>query len=89
MARHLRRLLAVAGLALLACAGLGPACMTADSVEKGCETREDCPRPDRQTCDRATGVCVGFTSLPGAVDGGDGEGVDAGVDGGPPLDAGP
>jgi hypothetical protein len=71
-----------AGPLLAACPA---ACATADSVEQGCETREDCPRPDRQTCDVATGVCVGFTSLPGVVDGGDGEGIDAGD----PPDAGP
>ena len=58
------------------------ACTAGDSVEKGCQTDEDCPRPDRQTCEVSTGVCVGFTSAPGQVDGGDDEGIDAGVDAG-------
>ncbi|MFH2005928.1 MAG: hypothetical protein ABI333_04985 [bacterium] len=67
----------------LLCAALGlSACSGGDSVEDGCKTRDDCPRPDRQICEVATGVCVGFTSPPGAVDGGDDEGVDAGADGG-------
>jgi len=78
MRRLLCVLLTAAGLGLGA-AALGSACGEGDSVSKGCQTRQDCPRPDRQTCDVATGVCVGFTSLPGAVDGGDGEGIDAGV----------
>ena len=75
----MRRLLA--SLCVVAALAVAPmiACMDADSVEQGCETREDCPRPDRQTCDVATGTCVGFTSLPGQVDGGDDEGMDAGA----------
>ena len=56
------------------------ACTGGDSVEKGCQTREDCPRPDRQICQVETGVCIGYTSLPGQVDGGDTEdAIDASV----------
>lgn len=59
-------------------AALFTGCGQGDSVEKGCLSSEDCPRPDRQFCEVQTGVCVGFTSLPGQVDGGDGEGSDGG-----------
>jgi len=75
----MRRLFVIlAALELLALAG----CTEADSVEQGCKTRDDCPQPDRQICQIETGVCVGFTSPPGQVDGGDDEGVDAGADAG-------
>ena len=74
----MRRLVLILGLSALALLLPLAGCTVGDSVEKGCKTREDCPRPDRQTCEVATGVCVGFTSTPGAVDGGDGEGEDAG-----------
>ena len=68
-------------LGLLAVLGL-TGCGEADSVEKGCQTRQDCPQPDRQICQVETGVCVGFSSPPGQVDGGDDEGIDAGLDAG-------
>lgn len=74
-----RLLLSLACMALLSLNG----CTEADSVEQGCKTREDCPQPDRQICQVETGVCVGFTSPGGQVDGGDNEGVDASVDAGP------
>jgi hypothetical protein len=66
-------------VALALALAVGIACTGGDSVEKGCQTREDCPRPDRQLCQVETGVCVGFTSLPGQVDGGDVEQGDAGL----------
>ena len=81
--RHLSIVLPLFGALALALAGhgvLGPGCGHGDSVEKGCKTREDCPRPDRQICEVQTGVCVGFTSLPGKVDGGDAEEADASFD---------
>jgi hypothetical protein len=75
----MRRLaLILVAAALVALGG----CTEADSVEKGCKTAADCPRPDRQICQVETGVCVGFTSPPGQVDGGDDEGVDASADAG-------
>ena len=76
----MRRLLTI--LCTLALFSLG-GCTEADSVEEGCKTRQDCPQPDRQICQIETGVCVGFTSPPGQVDGGDNEGVDAGTDAAP------
>jgi len=76
----MRRLLMI--LAVVALVVLG-GCTDADSVEQGCKTRADCPQPDRQICQVETGVCVGFTSPPGQVDGGDDEGVDAGTDAAP------
>jgi len=76
----MRRLLMI--LSTLALMGLCH-CTEADSVEQGCKTRQDCPQPDRQVCQVETGVCVGFTSPPGQVDGGDNEGIDAGTDASP------
>ena len=76
----MQRLLII--LTALTLIGLG-ACTEADSVERGCKTRQDCPQPDRQICQVETGVCVGFTSPPGQVDGGDNEGIDAGTDAAP------
>ena len=73
----MRRLLMI--LCVLAGVGFG-GCTEADSVEEGCRTRQDCPQPDRQICQVETGVCVGFTSPPGQVDGGDDEDLDAGTD---------
>ena len=75
----MRTWILLAAFLTAALAALPAACDVGDSVEKGCQTREDCPRPDRQTCEVQTGVCVGFTSLPGQVDGGDDEDGDAGV----------
>jgi hypothetical protein len=66
------------GLLLAGPPALLTGCRQGDSVERGCQTSEDCPRPDRQICEVQTGVCVGFTSLPGKVDGGDGEEADGG-----------
>lgn len=79
--RRLMMILTALALAL-ALIGLG-GCTDADSVEQGCKTRQDCPQPDRQICQVETGVCVGFTSPPGQVDGGDDEGTDAGTDAAP------
>lgn len=70
----------VVGTLALGLSGLHAGCTTGDSVEEGCKRDEDCPRPDRQMCEVQTGVCVGFTSLPGRVDGGDAEeDLDGGV----------
>jgi len=73
----MRRLLMILTVLVLLLPG---GCTDADSVEEGCKTRQDCPQPDRQICQVETGVCVGFTSPPGQVDGGDDEGIDAGTD---------
>ncbi len=72
----------IRGAAILGSAAiLGAAgCSLGDSVERGCKTRQDCPQPDLQVCQVETGVCVGFTSPGGQVDGGDHEGEDAGAD---------
>ena len=72
-------LLLACGLLATGHAALFAGCTAGDSVEKGCQTNEDCSRPDRQICEVQTGVCVGFTSLPGKVDGGDDEELDGGA----------
>lgn len=79
LAPHFVPLLLAGGLLVMGHAALLAGCTQGDSVEEGCQTNEDCPRPDRQICEVRTGVCVGFTSLPGKVDGGDGEEADGGV----------
>jgi hypothetical protein len=79
----MRRLLCALGLlAALLAAPLATGCDAGDSTELGCKKRSDCPRPDRQTCDVPSGICIGFTSELGDTDGGD-DPPDAG-----PVDAG-